>query len=189
MKAKVVWGVVEDFHGMTAIGMLEDGMTVDDVAVSFDVHRTTILRLAQRFSTTDRVKDMSRSGRPKRLTSREERYIRITAVRDRHLPATRIVDRVRGSTGVYPRKQSAKILKVFVLNQEDHIKVWRYCPPHSDTHGKISTCAEIRVQYFFRMNLDSHLSLQMVAFVSRDGLMYALRRPVLCQLTAFVAIV
>ena len=35
-----------------AIGILEDKMTVNDVAVAFDVHRTTILRLAQRFRTT-----------------------------------------------------------------------------------------------------------------------------------------
>ena len=35
-----------------AIGMLEVGMTVNDVAVSFGVHRTTIWRLAQRFRIT-----------------------------------------------------------------------------------------------------------------------------------------
>jgi hypothetical protein len=80
--------------------MLEGGMTVNDVAVSFGVHRTTIWRLAQRFRTTGTVKDRPRSGRPKRLTPRKERYIRIASPRDRFLPATRIVDRVRRSTGV-----------------------------------------------------------------------------------------
>jgi hypothetical protein len=39
------------------------------------------------------------------------------------------------------------------------------------------------------MNLDSHQSLQMVAFVSGDGLGKAVRRLVLCQLTALVAVV
>jgi len=83
-----------------AIGMVEGGMTINDDAVSFGVHRTTIWRLAQRFRTTGAVKDRPRSGRPKRLTPREERYIWITAGRDHFLPATRIVDRVRRATGV-----------------------------------------------------------------------------------------
>ena len=35
-----------------AIGMLEGRMTVNDVAVSFGVHRTTMWGLAQRFRIT-----------------------------------------------------------------------------------------------------------------------------------------
>jgi len=110
---------------MTAIGMLEGGMAVNDVAVSFGVHRTTIWRLAQRFRTTGTVKDRPRSGRPKRLTSREERYIRITAGRDRFLPTTRIVDKVRRASGVRISAQTVRNkLKACLSNQEDHIKVW-----------------------------------------------------------------
>jgi hypothetical protein len=37
------------------------------------------------------------------------------------------------------------------------------------------------------MNLDSHLSLQMVAFVSGDSLVKDLRKLVLCRLTTLVA--
>jgi hypothetical protein len=48
--------------------MLEAAMTVNDVDVSFGVHRTTVWRLAQRYRTTGTVKDRPRSGRPKRLT-------------------------------------------------------------------------------------------------------------------------
>ena len=61
---------------MTPIGMLAGGMTVNDVAVIFGVHRTIIFRIAQRFRTTGTAKDRPRSGRPKRLTPREERYIK-----------------------------------------------------------------------------------------------------------------
>ena len=93
---------------MTAIGMLEGGMTINDVAVSFGVHRTTIWRLTQRFRTTGAVKDRLRSGRPKRLTTREERYIRITSGRDYFLRATRIVDRARRATGVRISAQSVR---------------------------------------------------------------------------------
>ena len=79
-----------------AIGMLEGGMTVNNVAVSFDVHRTTIWRLTQPFPTNGTVKHRPTSGRPKRLTPGEERYIRITAGRGEQL------------VSVYPRKQSTK---------------------------------------------------------------------------------
>jgi transposase len=74
------------------------GMTLNDVALSFGVHRTTIWRLSQRFWTTGATKDRPISGR--HLTPIEERYIRITAGRDRFLLATRIVDRVQRTTGI-----------------------------------------------------------------------------------------
>jgi transposase len=93
---------------MTVIGMLAGGMTVNDVAVSFGVHRTTIWRLGQHFRTTGTAKDRPRYGRPKRLTPREERYIRITADRDHFLLATRIVDRVRRATGVRTSAQAVR---------------------------------------------------------------------------------
>ena len=90
-------------------------MTVNDVAVAFGVHRTAICRLAQRFRTTGTVKDRPRSGRPKRLTPREERYIKITAGRDRFLPATRIATEYGEQLeSVYPRKQSPINLKLVV---------------------------------------------------------------------------
>ena len=85
---------------MTVIGMLEGRMTVNYIDVAIGVHRTTIWRLAQRFRITDTAKDRPRSGRSKRLTPREERYIKITAGRDHYLLATRIVDRVLRATEV-----------------------------------------------------------------------------------------
>jgi hypothetical protein len=93
-----------------AIGMLEGRMTVNNVAVSFDVHRTTIWRLAQPFPTNGTVKHRPKSGRPKRLTPREERYIRITAGRGRFLQelSTEYGEQL---VSVYPRKQSTKNIK------------------------------------------------------------------------------
>jgi transposase len=93
---------------MTVIGMLEGRMSVNYIAVAFGVHRTTIWRLAQRFRTTGTANDRPRSGRPKRLTPREERYIKITAGRDHFLLATRIVDRVRRATGVHISAQAVR---------------------------------------------------------------------------------
>ena len=108
LQPKDLWGTVKEFHKMTTIGMLEGGMTVNDVAVSFDVHHTTTWGLAQRCRTTGTAKDMPTSARPKRLTAREECYIRITAGCDRFLPATRIVDRVRRATGVCTSAQAVR---------------------------------------------------------------------------------
>ena len=48
-----------------ALGMLEAGMLVKDVAVHFGVHRTTIHRLRTRYEQSGSVKDRQRSGRPK----------------------------------------------------------------------------------------------------------------------------
>lgn len=94
------------------ISMLEGGMTVNDVAVSFGVHRTKIWRLPQRSRTTGAVKDRPRSGWQKRLTPREKRKIRSTAGRDHFLPATRIFRQITKYGGhlktvLCPRKQSA----------------------------------------------------------------------------------
>jgi transposase len=103
---------------MTVIGMLEGRMTVKYIAVAFGVHSTTIWRLTQRLRTTGTAKDRPRSGRPKRLTPREERYIKIRAGRDHFLLATRIVDRVRRATGVHISAQAVAIkLKLVVSNQ------------------------------------------------------------------------
>ena len=144
---------------MTAFGMLKGRMTVNDVAVSFGIHRTTIWRLAQRCRTTGTVKDRPRSGRPKCLTSREERYIRITAGRDRFLPATRIVDRVRRVTGVRISAQTVRNkLKACRFKSRRPHKGMELTVHHKrQRHAwKISNCAETGGQYFFRMNLDSH---------------------------------
>jgi len=67
---------MENFPRITVIGM-----TVTDVAVSFGVHRTTKWSLAQRFRTTDVVKDRPRSVR-------KERYI--DWIVDRVWRATRV---------------------------------------------------------------------------------------------------
>ena len=152
-------GRVEDFHRMTAFGMLESGMTVSDVAVSFGVHRTTIWRSAQRVRTTGTVKDRPKSERPKHLTSREERYIRITAGRDRFLPATRIVDRVRRVTGVRISAQTVRNkLKACRFKSRRPHKGMELTVHHKrQWHAwKISNCAETGEQCFFWMNLDSH---------------------------------
>ena len=83
-----------------AIGMLEGGMSVNAVAISFGVHRSTIWRLSERPRATGSVLNRPRSGRPKAITAREERYLRLMSRRDRFLPATRLADRLRTAVEV-----------------------------------------------------------------------------------------
>ena len=65
-----------------ALGQLQAGVAVDQVATSFGVHRTTIQRLARRFQATGTANDRPRSGRPRCTTAAQDRLIIRQHVRD-----------------------------------------------------------------------------------------------------------
>jgi transposase len=83
-------------------------MNIAAIAVQFNVHKTTVYRLISRYKQTGSVEDRPRSGRPKKLTPREERYIHMTSRRERFLSATRIADRLRTVSGT---RVSAEIIR------------------------------------------------------------------------------
>ena len=59
-----------------AIGMLIAGMSARDVAQHFQRHHeSTISRLLNRFQQTGNVADRFRSGRSRKTTSREDRFL------------------------------------------------------------------------------------------------------------------
>ena len=60
-----------------AIGMLTAGMSARDVAQHFQRHESTISRLLNRFQQTGNVADRPRSGRPRKTTPREDRFLTI----------------------------------------------------------------------------------------------------------------
>lgn len=91
-----------------AIGMVDAGMSIADVTVQFNVHRSTVWRLINRYRQTGTARDRPRSGRPKKLTPREERYLRFTSTRDKFLPATRIVHHLRATTGIRVSAQTVR---------------------------------------------------------------------------------
>ena len=91
-----------------AICMLKGGMSVNAVAISFGIHRNTIWKLSERHRTTGSVLDRPRSGRPKALTAREERYLSITSRRDRFLSAMRLADRFKTAVGVRVSAQTVR---------------------------------------------------------------------------------
>lgn len=68
-----------------AIGKLTAGMKVRDVARNFRVNEGTIGRLKRRFHETGRVADRPRSGRPRKTTPSEDRFIVTSSRRNRFM--------------------------------------------------------------------------------------------------------
>ena len=72
-----------------ALGMLEAGMGLREVARLFQCNFRTISRLQRRYAETGRLEDRARPGRPRVTTDRQDHYVRITHLRDRFYPASR----------------------------------------------------------------------------------------------------
>ena len=79
-----------------AIGMLTAGMSARDVAWHFQLHESTISRLLNRFQ---RIADRSRSGRPRKTTPREDRFLTTSSRRNRFLSSRKLGRLRRNATG------------------------------------------------------------------------------------------
>ena len=66
-----------------AIGRLEAGQSIGNVAQHFNTHKTMISRLWNRYNATNSTNDRPRSGRPRVTTAQQDRYIRVLHLRDR----------------------------------------------------------------------------------------------------------
>ena len=66
-----------------ALGMLECGISQNDVASRFGVSISTIARLVQRVNTTGSLSDRPRSGAPRVTSVRQDVFIRQRYLRDR----------------------------------------------------------------------------------------------------------
>lgn len=82
-----------------AIGMLQAGMPARDVARHFNRHESTISRLRSRFQVTGAVNDRPRSGRPRKTTLREDRFIVTSSRRNRFLSSRKLRLLLRNATG------------------------------------------------------------------------------------------
>ena len=80
-----------------AIGMLTAGMKNKEIARHFQVSESTISRLRTKFHQTDSVKDLPRTGRPRKTTRREYNCIVTSSRRDRFLSCAKIADLVRNA--------------------------------------------------------------------------------------------
>ena len=73
-----------------AIGQLEAGVPAFRVAASFGVSPGAISKLRAKFRETGEVKDRPRSGRPKKTTPQEDRFLTLAALRNRRLTARQL---------------------------------------------------------------------------------------------------
>ena len=81
-----------------AIGMLTAGMSVRDVARHFQPHESTISRLLNRFQQTGNVADRPRSGRPRKTTPREDRFLTTSSRCNRFLSSRKLGRLLRNAT-------------------------------------------------------------------------------------------
>lgn len=81
------------------LGLLECGQTQTEVARRFNVNRSTISRLVQRYNVTGSVADRPRPGAMAATTRRQDVYIRQRHLRNRTLTATSTANLVIGTRG------------------------------------------------------------------------------------------
>ena len=82
-----------------AIGMLTAGMYARHVARHFQRHESTISRLLNSFQLTWNVADRPRSGRPRKTTPREDRFLTTLSRRYRFLSSRKLGRLLRNATG------------------------------------------------------------------------------------------
>ena len=79
-----------------AIGRIQAGESQNVVARDYNVHRSTISRLWQRYQQQGTTDDRPRSGRPRVTTAAQDRYIRLLHLRNRTVAATVTPNRIPG---------------------------------------------------------------------------------------------
>ena len=82
-----------------AIGMLTAGMSARDVARHFQCHESSISRLLNRIQQIGIVADRSRSGRPRKTTPLEDRFLTTSSRRNRFLSRQKLGRLQRNAAG------------------------------------------------------------------------------------------
>ena len=82
-----------------AICMLTAGMSARDVARHLQRHESTISRLLNRFQQTGNVADRPRSGRPRKTTPPEDRFLTTSFRRNRFLSSRKLGRLLGNATG------------------------------------------------------------------------------------------
>ncbi|KAK7107686.1 hypothetical protein V1264_015566 [Littorina saxatilis] len=88
------------FNRGRAIAWLHDGVSKCKVARQLGVSHSVIVRLNQRFQTTNNVEERPRSGRPKMTTPREDRFIQRQALQHRATTCKVIRGQLREATNI-----------------------------------------------------------------------------------------
>ncbi|KAK7095076.1 hypothetical protein V1264_006536 [Littorina saxatilis] len=88
------------FNRGRAIAWLHDGVSKCEVARQLGVSHSVIVRLNQRFQTTNNVEERPRSGRPQKTTPREDRFIQRQALQHRATTCKVIRGQLREATNI-----------------------------------------------------------------------------------------
>ena len=121
--------VIQRRPGMTfeqrerAIGMLTAGMSAQRRCSAFQRHESTISRLLNRFQQTGNVADRPISGRPRKTTPREDRFLTTSSRRNRFLSSRKLDRLLRNAT-------STRICDRTVSNRL-HASRLKACRPYS----------------------------------------------------------
>lgn len=91
-----------------AIGRLQAGESVQQVARAFRVNVSTVYRLQHRFRATNRCDDLPRSGRPKVTTERQDRHIVRQHLRE---PLKTATSTAHNTIGMHGQAISAKTVR------------------------------------------------------------------------------
>ncbi len=81
-----------------AIGRLQGGQSLNNVANAFNVNITTIYRLQDHFAAINSTADLPRSGRPSVTTQRQDRHIHRLHLRDPFMVANETARQTIGQT-------------------------------------------------------------------------------------------
>ena len=82
-----------------AIGMLTTGMSARDIALHFQRNESTISRLLNRFQQPGNVADRPRSGRPRKTSPLEDRFLTTSSRRNRFLSSRKLDRLLKNATG------------------------------------------------------------------------------------------
>ncbi|GFX94600.1 HTH_Tnp_Tc3_2 domain-containing protein [Trichonephila clavipes] len=80
---------IEDSEHWCAVGQIETGQSITDVALFFDVHYSVISRLWKQFQTTQAVVRRAVGDRPRITTPTKDRYIAMVAKRNNRTTSPR----------------------------------------------------------------------------------------------------
>ena len=81
------------------LGMLEGRMLVTAAARQIGVHHSTVSRLRSRYEAIGSLKDYRRTGRPRKTSAAEDRYIIMTSRRNHFMSARKVANQLRAATG------------------------------------------------------------------------------------------
>ncbi|GFX53308.1 transposable element Tcb2 transposase [Trichonephila clavipes] len=117
-----------DSERWRAVGRIEAGQSITDVALFFGIHHSVISRLWKQFQTTQTVVRRPVGGRPRVTTPAKDRYIAIVDKRNRRATSTRVTSMVTAPIG---KATSAATVRRRLHMNGLYARVPRVCAPLS----------------------------------------------------------